>query len=244
MMGPNEDCLTIRAANEADTEAILDLYHEAYPAGHPGATRDWVQEQGALVRMMVERLPQHARLGLRAKRLEGFSFVYNGHLFHFYIASRGLRHGSDLMAHLQSEHDVISLDVAENNAGAIRFYGRAGFRIVSEGGVRTGAEQHRMVWTRSGAVPWVKAEKEARHVASFAHELDNTHHALKAAGVSLDGVCVFKTSTRGRVTFFFSPPAALSFNAELGDSSICDMPDQGVAEDGTRLELVIGTQTC
>lgn len=76
--------------------------------------------------------------------VKGVLLLLDGHIAMLFVAETGHRHGAALLAHAEA-HGARSLEVFAANAGARRFYERAGWHIAGEYSRDFAGAEHRFL---------------------------------------------------------------------------------------------------
>lgn len=128
--------IVLRAANNADIEAIAQVWHEAWGDGHTGNVPARLHAYRKLEHFR-ERVPQritNTTVAVIETRIIGFVTVHNDELEQIFVAkqARGTEAASKLLAHAEKQiaqqHAVAWLAVVEGNQRAQAFYKRKGWQ--------------------------------------------------------------------------------------------------------------------
>ncbi|QNK02024.1 acetyltransferase [Dyella telluris] len=121
--------ITLRTSTPADGPQIMQVWRSAVDATHHFLTGD---DRRAIEEEVAAFLPS-APLLLAVDELDrvlGFMFLHEGHMEALFVDAnhRGAGIGRALLKHALQQHPSLTTDVNEQNAQAIGFYERMGFR--------------------------------------------------------------------------------------------------------------------
>ena len=123
----------IRKMNPEDLQKVVELWLRVNIANHRFIKREYWLKQAAA----VEEAMKDADIYVYEENQKIIAFVG---LIDQYVAgifvsnskqSKGI--GKSLLQHIKASSQTLSLKVYQKNEGALRFYQREGFKIVSEG---------------------------------------------------------------------------------------------------------------
>lgn len=122
----------LRPAEAAQLPELLELWLAGNCSAHHFLPAALWQQALPLVEQL---LPQSTLLVYcEGEQLLGFAGLEGDHLSGLFVRAeaQGRGIGSQLLHHLQQQHDQLSLEVFAKNQRALRFYERAGFAICAQ----------------------------------------------------------------------------------------------------------------
>ena len=141
--------MSIRPMQQADLDAVMDLWLEANLQAHAFIPAAYWHRHAPQVRVL---LPQ-AQVWVyeRAAHICGLIGVQQDYVAGLFVArpqrSKGIGH--QLLHTVKAQHERLALSVYQRNEGAVRFYRREGFVTVDvQMDPDTGACECHMAWRR------------------------------------------------------------------------------------------------
>lgn len=139
--------MTVRASTAADVPRLHAIWRAAVLATHQFLSRPHFEEIEALV--LDEYLPHAAFLVVeRGGAVAGFMAVTDAHVDTLFVdpAAHGRGVGRMLIAWALAEHGRLTVDVSEQNPGAVRFYQRMGFVVVGRAATDDGGRPYPLLY--------------------------------------------------------------------------------------------------
>lgn len=124
--------MTIRRANPADRNVLLDIWLRSVRATHAFLTEDDIQSLLPHVRdYLASDTPEFWVLCSDAGELMGFMGLSDSKMESLFLAPEyhGRGGGRRLVRHAQELHGELTTDVNEQNPAALRFYEACGFVV-------------------------------------------------------------------------------------------------------------------
>ena len=122
--------MRVRRAIATDYAAMLDIWLDASRAGHPFLAEQVLQEQSRIVRDTY--FPQAENWVIEHGGIKGFIGLIGNHIGGLFVApaAHGQGFGRSLVEHASGRLGSLTVEVYEQNEGAIAFYRRCGFAPV------------------------------------------------------------------------------------------------------------------
>lgn len=123
--------IAIRVSTPRDGERVVNIWRDAVDATHDFLTPEDRAEIENEVRDFLPAAPLWLAVDADDRAL-GFMLLDGGHMEALFVdpANRGLGIGRALVLHGLSQHTTMTTDVNEQNAQAVGFYERMGFRRI------------------------------------------------------------------------------------------------------------------
>lgn len=142
----------IRSAGPDDYDRLIDLWLASLGETTPRLSKSYLSGLTPEMRQVI--LPNSETTVFEAgERILGFISILDGHVLSFHVApaSRSGGVGRQLLDHVKTKHECLSLDVFSENERAISFYVREGFSPTTPHMHDSGHELAGMKWRRLNA---------------------------------------------------------------------------------------------
>ncbi len=126
-----DDALVVRPARADERDALVAIWEAAVRATHDFLAEDDIRRYRDL--LPGSYLPQvDVRVAVRGDRVLGFLGTSGHRVEMLFVdpAAHGSGVGTALLRSAMAEHDVVEVDVNEQNPAAVRFYEARGMRVV------------------------------------------------------------------------------------------------------------------
>lgn len=140
----------IRKLQKADIDQVMEIWLNGNVEAHPFVPKDYWESNYGMVREQLLEADVFVCEG--DKEVQGFIGLVDSYIAGIFVDKRHRSEGvgKQLLEYVKKQYSTLSLNVYQQNKGAVAFYLREGFSIRTEGiDEETGNAEYTMFWKKN-----------------------------------------------------------------------------------------------